>query len=285
MTNIKLLTETAADIDSELQTLYDIGILPTWVTVFGEDYSSDPSWLLPPSKELFLEAFEKKEYPTVFQPSAFLWKEEVEKYIKEGYNKILYISLSKRFGGGCKQFTILKTLLKAQYPDVELEVIDSTSVGAALKLQVIRVAEYLRHENHSFEEACSFAESLTKKTQVFWLPKDNELINFSGRASKLEEELPYPIMYCEDGKLVEKFFKTHKERIDYLTNHFKESPIRRVEATYSYDKSKEDLFELIHNISSSLDYTINIANKITLFSPTTAAVVGLDAMCLGVEYK
>lgn len=285
MTKIKLLTETAADIDIELQTIYGIGILPTWVSVFGEDYSSDPSWILPPSKELFLEAFEKKDYPTVFQPSAFLWKDEVEKYIKEGYTKILYISLSKRFGGGCKQFTILKTFLKAQYPNVELEVVDSTSVGAALKLQVIRVAEYLRHGNPSFEELCSFAESLAKKTQVFWIPKDNELINFSGRASKLEDELPYPIMYCEEGKLVEKFFKTHEERIYYLTNHFREFPINRLEATYSYGKSKEDLFDFIHNIGNGLDYTLNVSNKITLFSPTTAAVVGLGALCLGVEYK
>lgn len=197
---IKVIIDSGADQNDWLRNNFDFDFLPLSVIIDGEP--------LLDRQEISLEelhsAMGKGKMPSTSQPSPGQVHAVLDKYREQG-DQVLIITIWKNLSG---TYQVIKSVVddyKEQYPEFQVEVIDSNSATVAESIIAIQALEMV-NAGYSFEEVVAQAKWNSEHFDVYltvdkldWLVKGGRLSKTAGViGSALNVK---PILSIDDEKL------------------------------------------------------------------------------------
>ncbi|MHC1720285.1 MAG: DegV family protein [Clostridiaceae bacterium] len=143
MDKIKIITDSTADLPSDLVEKYDIGVLPLLVNMDGNSYRDGVDINLSALLERMVDS---EEFPSTSQVNPQSFMDCYKKYLNEGY-KIISIHISSKMSGVYQSACIARDMLDTE----DILIIDSRNVTAGLGLLVLKACR-LKEEGKNINE-------------------------------------------------------------------------------------------------------------------------------------
>jgi DegV family protein with EDD domain len=175
---VKIVTDSASDIPSELATELDITIIPLKVIVEGETYLDGVDL----SGEEFYEKLQAtRSVTTTSLPSLDAFAEAYRRLTGEGCD-VVSIHLSSKLSGTFN--AALMACTADGVPPEAVEVVDSRTLCMSQGWVAIKAAEAAR-DGASLPEVAALAEQLVSRTTLYGALDTLEYVMRSGRVSRL----------------------------------------------------------------------------------------------------
>lgn len=137
MSNVKVVTDSAADIPAELAADRGIRIVPLTIR-FGQEAFLDGVELSTP--QFWTKLRSSPEFPATAAPSAGDFEQAYREAIEEGADGIVSVHLSSKLSATYQSAVIASRAI----PEVDVEVVDSLGVTAATGLMALEAASMAR---------------------------------------------------------------------------------------------------------------------------------------------
>lgn len=282
MNKIAIVTDSTSDIPDELIKEYGINVVPLYIHADGMEYKDKKDITNKEIYEmLYRDVSVKTSAPT---PKEFLkiYKDIIE---NEKINTIFSIHI------GSKLSTTIDSarIAKRDFPQTDIEIIDSKTVTGSLGLIVLEAARLVKKgsDKQNIKEAIKM---LIEKNFFMATVENLEFILRSGRVSGLKRLLSMvlkikPVIIIEDGKIkVSKITRTRRSSVDALINSFKEkySNKGKVRAAIFYGNDLDSAQYINQQLrdDNTLDIDEIIFTEITPVMGTHAgpSAIGLSAV-------
>ncbi|WP_020189231.1 DegV family protein [Kurthia sp. Dielmo] len=198
---MKIFTDSACDLPKAYFTEHDVHLFPLRVEISGQEFD-DVVGIEP--IEIYNQ-IRNGNRPKTSQvsPEAFLTAfTELAKSGEQG----LYIAFSSNLSGTYSTAMMLREQVREEYPDLQLEIIDTKCASLGMGL-VVEEAVRLRDENFSYEEVINRTRFQAEHMEHLFTVEDLDFLAKGGRVSKSSAFIGgllniKPLMHMEDGKLV-----------------------------------------------------------------------------------
>ncbi len=179
MGNVRIVTDSTADIPREIREKYGITMIPLKV-LFGEDTYLDAIDI---TTDQFYEKLKSSAIlPTTSQPSPVEFSDVYEQLLAEDPTApIISIHLASVLSGTYQSATIAQSMIDAEHANIT--VIDSKSASFGNGMQVVLAAK-LAQEGASVEEIVAAIEERQRNSEVFFLVDTLEYLQKGGRIGK-----------------------------------------------------------------------------------------------------
>ncbi|MBG9590659.1 DegV family protein [Cytobacillus firmus] len=174
MAKIKIVTDSTADLSSELLEKFDIEVVPLSIHIDGDTYLDRVD--ITPS-EFMRKMKEADELPKSSQPPAGVFAEVYDRFGAQGY-EILSIHMTGGMSG-----TVQSAESAAAMSHANVTVVDSRYISKALAFQVLEAAKMAR-EGKSIQEIVSRLETIRSNTKLFVVVDTLENLVKGGRIGK-----------------------------------------------------------------------------------------------------
>lgn len=279
--SVKIIADSTCYLPQEYIDKYKVAIVSLNVLLNGNSYRETDL-----SNDWFYNEMAKSTtIPTSSQPSIEDLYNAVETEIKAG-NDVVGIFLSSDMSGTFSTSNLVKNMILENYPDANIEMIDSRSNCMQAGFAVLEAAK-AAYENKSLDEVVSIAKNVIENSKFIFVPDTLEYLKKGGRiggAAALFGSLLQirPILTVEDGKTtVFTKVRTKKKAIDKIVNTILEqnskSPIKGLIVHHINCESEGQ--ELANRLKSSLGLD-NV--KIQSIGPIIGLHVGPGS--IGVAY-
>lgn len=178
MGNVRLVTDSTADIPVEVLEDYGIEMVPLKIQFGGETYF-DRVTLSP--QQFYEKLVQFTELPTTSQPSPVNFLEAYKRLSAEEGTQIVSVHLSSALSGTCQAAQLAKSLLEPR--NTHIEIIDSKSASYGTGMLVVAAAEAAR-EGKSKEEIVTLIHRLRRLTKLYFLVDTLEYLQRGGRIGK-----------------------------------------------------------------------------------------------------
>ena len=282
MNKIAIVTDSTSDIPDELIKEYGIFVVPLYIHADGMEYKDKIDIT---NKEIYEMLYRGVSVKTSAPPPReFLnmYKDIIE---NEKINTIFSIHI------GSKLSTTIDSarIAKSNFPQTDIEIIDSKTVTGSLGLIVLEAARLVKKwvNKQNIKEAIKM---LIEKNFFMATVENFEYIFRSGRVAGLKRLLKFilkikPVIIIEDGKIkVSKITRTRRSSVDALINGFKEkySNKGKVRAAIFYGNDLDSAQYINQQLKndSTLDIDEIIFTEITpvIGTHTGPTVIGLSAV-------
>jgi len=210
---IKVVTDSTADIPSELLERYDIRLVPINIQFGTETYREGIDIDRP---TFFRKLDEYPTIPTSSQPSPGQFVEVFRPLAEDGH-AIISIHVTSKHSGTYQSALLAKSML----PEANIEVFDSLSISMGTGYQALTAAR-AAEEGQSMGEIIELLEAIRARTSLYLTPATLRYLQKSGRVGKLAGALGAllnvkPVIKVEDGVL-EAFqnVRTRSKAVDRL---------------------------------------------------------------------
>jgi len=200
--NVKIITDSAADLPKEIIEQYEIDIIP--LRVYSEDETEyfDGETLV--SKTLFTEMRKGKVFRTSL-PSYDHISSTFRKYADEK-TPCIYIAFSSELSGTYQSTVMVQNELKEEYPELDLEIFDTKGASLGQGLIAIKAA-MLASDGATKEEVINNIKHSIDHIEHIFTVDDLQYLVRGGRVSKVAGFVGNllnikPILHVEDGKLI-----------------------------------------------------------------------------------
>ncbi len=249
--NVVITTDSPADLSAELESRYDIHVIPLYVNLGEKSYRDGVDIRTP---DIFKHYDETGELPSTSAVPIGDYQDFFKSFVDEG-KEVVHFSLSS-----CISSTHQNAKLAAQdIPGVY--VIDSLHLSSGIALQVIKACE-MRDEGKSAAEIADAAVDFYKKTCTSFVLEKLEYMKKGGRCSTVAALGANilgirPCIEMSEGKLgvVRKYrgkILSVKEQYikDELNAHKDDADLSRIFITSSSisDEEEKELIALIKSI-------------------------------------
>jgi len=173
---IKIVTDSASDIPSEVTRKLGISIVPLTVS-FGKKIYRDGIDLN--AEEFYSKLAQSEELPKTAQPSVGSFIDVYETLAQQD-NEIISIHLSNKLSGTYNAALLAK---EAMTKDCRIEVVDSESVSMGLGLTVIAAAKAVR-DGVTFKEAMDIIHRNVSRMHLVAFLQTLEYLEKGGRLGK-----------------------------------------------------------------------------------------------------
>lgn len=204
MSTFKLITDSTADLPQEYLDKYDIGCIKLTYTMEGKTYGGskeEMDW-----KEFYRLMREEGKLPTTSQINPEEFKEYFSGLLKEN-NDILYLCFSSGLSGTYNSALIAVDMLKEEYPNSNIRVIDTLCASMGEGLFVYK-ALMLKQQGKSMDEVADWLEKNKLNLVHVFTVDDLHHLHRGGRVSKTTAIIGTlagikPILHVDDeGHLV-----------------------------------------------------------------------------------
>lgn len=207
---VRVLTDSTSYIDDEARQELEIRRVSLNVS-FG-DQSLRESDL---ANEEFYKMMEAKGIPTSSQPSIGEFYQEMEKVVSAG-ESLCGIFLSSDMSGTFSTAQLAKEMVLENYPDAQIEIIDSRSNSMQLGFAVMQGARAAQARK-SLAEVKEVVLQTIKRSRFLFIPDNLDYLKKGGRiggAGALIGNLfkIIPILTVEEGKVLVLTKVRHKEK-------------------------------------------------------------------------
>lgn len=173
--SIRIITDSAADLEPEEFTQYSLELVPLTITVDQRIYTADTKF----NKQDFFRLLEASNiFPTTSQPSPADFETIFEDAWEKG-DEIIYVSLSSALSGTFQCASVVKAM--GEYDNVYL--VDSLSATLGQKLLVLHGA-WLRDRGFPAAEIAARLTNLRSRIRIYAGLDTLEYLQKGGRLSK-----------------------------------------------------------------------------------------------------
>jgi DegV family protein with EDD domain len=197
-----IVADSLACLPKEIVEKYNIEVVPANL-LFGGKIYKDGLNLTAEQAYSFIEKSPETFSTSAPSPGDFLIT--LRKLINNGRKEILYIGLSSKLSATWNSARIAKEQIKSDFPEVKIEVIDSTFAGPGEAILISRAIQEIER-GKSLSEIANLVDSLKRKVEVLLVLETIRYLYRSGRfpesATKIASLLPVkPILKFSEGKL------------------------------------------------------------------------------------
>ena len=178
MGRIRVVTDSAADVPSELAQRLDITVLPCYV-IFGSEVYRDGVDLTP--REFYHKLATSRILPTTSQPPLGLFVETYQNLLRESEG-IVSIHVASTLSGVFNAARVAADTLSA----APIVVIDSQQLSMGAGWQVIMAAQAAQ-EGHTLAEVVSLVQAIQPRARAAAMLDSLEHIRRSGRISRVTD--------------------------------------------------------------------------------------------------
>ncbi len=220
MSKIKLISDSSCDFTKEEVSLYNVDIIPFSVSFDDVHYLQENIHIT------YEEFYKKLEDPNVFAktslPAVNLYLEAFERAYKDGC-EILCFTISSKFSGSYQSAVNAQRIMKEDYPDCKIEIIDTLQVSIA-QGNLIKFADKLIKDGKSLEETAQIVRKNTQNVIVYLTVGTLKYLQKGGRIGKVSAltgdilQLA-PVLALIDGELISiSKVRGSKKAINYLAS-------------------------------------------------------------------
>ncbi|PYZ97978.1 EDD domain protein [Alteribacter lacisalsi] len=279
MGNVKVVTDSTADLPQELIDELNITVVPLKVH-FGNETFEDGVDLTP--DEFYQKLGETDRMPSTSQPTPFQFEEQYRSLADED-TSIISIHLSSRLSGTYQSAVIASGELEGQ---VDVTVIDSRKASYAIGIIVAEIAQ-MAANGAGKEECLARLDVLLEDTTVYFMVDTLEFLEKNGRIGKASAMLGSllkikPILSLNDEGEVYPADKARGSKkaaakmISELEKQFGNDP---VQIGLSHALAREAAEELASKAEEHLNVQSTV---ITTIGPVIGAHVGPGTISLSV---
>lgn len=177
MTNIRILTDSTADLPQEIVEQYQITVIPLTVLIEGKPYLDRVDIT---NEEYYATLRKVDDLPTTSQPSPAVFAEAYEKLAQEGAEEIISLHLSSDLSGTVQGAGLAAKMVEDK---VRVTVIDSRSATMGLGL-VVYTAAKAAAEGKKIEEVTELLQTCVQNLDLFFLIDSLDNLQKGGRIGK-----------------------------------------------------------------------------------------------------
>ncbi|WP_069649845.1 DegV family protein [Caloranaerobacter ferrireducens] len=198
---VRIITDSACDLPKNIIDEYNIRVIPILVYLENIEYL-DGETLNP--VDLYNNMRNGKVYKTAQIPPA-TFKEVFLEYANKN-ESVIYVAFSSGLSGTYQSALMAKNEVLEEYPDFDLEVIDTKCASVGFGLVVYKAAQMAK-EGKSKEEIINAINFYSQHMEHVFTVDDLEYLYRGGRVSRTAAFVGSllnikPILDVEDGKLV-----------------------------------------------------------------------------------
>jgi len=198
---VKILADSASDLNQKHIEEYDLEIIPLNVHLDDKQYAD--SFEIDP--KTVYDAMRNGKAPKTSQPAPEAFKELFTACAKNK-QPLVYLSFSSELSGTYQSAKVMEEIVKSDYPDAPLHVIDSKCASIGYGLVVLHIAK-LAKSGASVEEIVHAAEHQASHMEHIFTVDDLEYLRRGGRVSRTSAFVGgllniKPVLHVDDGKLV-----------------------------------------------------------------------------------
>ncbi|WP_100404518.1 DegV family protein [Bacillus solitudinis] len=230
MANVKIVTDSTADIPKALAEQLNIKVVPLKV-IFSEAETYEDGVDLSAS-EFYKKLSASETIPTTSQPTPFQFEETYRNLMEQGDTEIISIHLSSQLSGTYQAATIAKQSLEGE---VKIHVVDSKRASYGIGLIVIELAR-MAEQGKSMEECLARLDDLLVNTKIYFMVDTLEYLQKNGRIGRASALLGSllkikPILSLNEEGVVFPFEKVRGQKkalnriIEILKEDFGDEPI------------------------------------------------------------
>jgi len=272
----KIISDGGCDFTKEEIVAHDIDVIPFYVS-FDDEFLKVGTDI---TAEDFYQrlASDKGTFPKTSQPNPQDYIDVYTPHLKAGYN-LLVLTVSSKLSGSYNSASIAADLLKEEYPDREIILIDSLSGSIAQGL-ILREAIKMRDAGYTLGKTAQLTRKVQATTQVYFTLDTIEYLKRGGRVGSTTAFVGNmlglrPILHLVEGEV---------KQLDNVRG--KKTILRMMQAALieALTDEKENIQLSIGHISSEKDATTFKENTegalgIQINNPITdvGAVIGAHA--------
>ncbi|KAB3529159.1 DegV family protein [Alkaliphilus serpentinus] len=198
MTEVKIITDSTADLPIEIIKELDISIIPLYVT-FNEEVFRDGIDMI--TTELYEKVESEGMLPKTAAPSPADFHNVFKPFIDEGRD-ILYIGLSSKLSSTIQNAKIAAN----EFPEGRIKIIDSFNLSAGIGLLVLKAASMAK-EGIKLQDMAAKIQELVPKVKTAFVINTLEYLHKGGRCTSLQSFVGgmlkiRPIVQVVDGKMI-----------------------------------------------------------------------------------
>lgn len=216
MPKVHIVTDSTADLTTELIEQYNINVIPLTIQIDGESFIDGVDI----KAEEFLEKMSiAKELPKSSQPSSGVFKELYDELGKDG-DQVISIHMTGGMSG-----TVKSAQAAAEMTESDVTVIDSKFISFALSFQVEEAAK-MASNGETKEAIIQKVEDIRKKTDLFVVVDTLDNLVKGGRIGKGKAMLGSllsikPIASLAGGEYTPiAKVRSHKQVVNYLFDRY-----------------------------------------------------------------
>ncbi|MGZ9584733.1 DegV family protein [Paenibacillus marinisediminis] len=177
MANVRIVTDSTADIPLEVRQQLGIEMVPLKVH-FGNEMYQDAVTIEP--DQFFEKLVQSSKLPTTSQPSPVEFLNVYRRLIDEQDSSVISIHLSAALSGTYQSAVLAKNMMEE---DADITVIDSRSASYGIGMIVVQAAK-MAQEGCSKEQIMEMIDRISSGRQLFFLVDSLEYLQKGGRIGK-----------------------------------------------------------------------------------------------------
>lgn len=256
MSNIRVVTDSTADLNPELVERYGIKVVPLDVFIDGKAYKDKVDIT---NEEFYGVLRTSKDLPTTSQPSPSAFLDTYQKLAKAGAEHIISLHLSSDLSGTYQSSVLAAGMLQGQ---VQVHNFDSRTATMGLGLQVIAVARMIE-EGRTIEEILKALDYIIQNEDLYFLLDSLDNLHKGGRIGKASHMVGSllnikPVLNLSNGvisayekvrgnkgnKALERLIGILAEKID---------PSKKLYCTMGYCDNKETAEYIVERLKDRVD--------------------------------
>ena len=179
MSDYKIFTDSAGDLSDNLIKKYDISIIPYYVTINGTDYLKEGVEI---SHEEIFAAQISGVFTKTSLPSIDDYMSAFRPYLAEGKDIICYC-LSQKLSGSVQSGTNAANMLKEEFPDRKILVVDSKQATSGQALVISEGARMLQN-GIDIEKVAAMTDTIAANSTIKFIVDDLIYLQKGGRIGK-----------------------------------------------------------------------------------------------------
>ncbi len=177
-----IISDGSCDLPVELVQEKNITVVPFYVSFDDQKYLKENVEI--GVREFYQQMVDRKGvYPKSSMPSAQDYVDMFLPYAKQGI-PVICICITAKFSGSVQSATNARNLVREEYPEAEITVIDSTVDTVLQGLYVLEAAS-LRDSGKSYQETVSRLEEIKGSGRIFFTVGNMEYLQHGGRIGKV----------------------------------------------------------------------------------------------------
>lgn len=198
---LKILADSCCDLPKELIDEYHIDILP--ITVINGDKEYEDFFQIT-AKEVYDQMRVGVEFKTAqIPPKVFI--DKFTEYAKDNID-VIYIAFSSQLSGTYQSSIFARETVKEQYPNVNIEIIDTKAATLGCGMIVLKAAEMVMSKEPKENIINTIYDYIENLEHIFTVD-DIEYLFRGGRVTRMQSLLGgmlniKPVLHVEDGKLI-----------------------------------------------------------------------------------
>ncbi len=178
----QIITDSSCDLGQEIPQKMGIKVVPFYVTFNGKDYKKEIEEI--GVREFYQEMVDNpNKFPKSSLPSVQDYVEAFTPYAKEGKD-IICLCITVKFSGSFNSARTAAESMKEEYPDVKIEVIDTT-VNTVLQGILTLEAVRMQQAGLSFGETVAGIERIKASGRIIFTVGNYEYLIHGGRIGKV----------------------------------------------------------------------------------------------------